>query len=387
MPEPGQLLARVVAKSDPGRDPDKQVNEDAFGVTAIGGSLLAVVCDGMGGHAGGRLASHAAVDSILKELAASDPASPTRQRLQHAIVQASAAVHRIGGDAPAYERPGATCVALWLHAETLHVAHVGDSRGYRWRSGILLPLTRDHSVIEAWIQAGQVSREQARLHPDAHRITRALGIESTVEVELRPPEALMPGDKFLLCSDGLTDLVTEAELAEALGASRPLEELTDELVLLANIRGGHDNVTAVLLQVTDPTLVADPLDPNASPPHYVLSTPAVLAVPTEQFEPCHARSAPTVSLETTDRTVLMDEVPANPPTQSSQSVPTAGRAIGNTQPLIRVDVPATLQHRPKASNPMASPLVGQKPRRIWLVLGITLLLIGFAIAYGLIRRR
>jgi PPM family protein phosphatase len=389
MSEQEPLCVVGAARSDPGREPDKQVNEDAYRICAVGGGLLAVVCDGMGGHTGGRIASHTAVDTILSSLARASAQLPTSERLRQAIAQASEAVYRIGGDVPTLERPGATCVAAWLHAATLHVAHVGDSRCYRWRSGGLLPLTRDHSVIEAFIQAGQVARAEAHLHPDAHRITRALGIQPKVEVELLPAEALLLGDKLLLCSDGLTDLVAESELRDQLSRPQPLDLMAAELVSLANARGGHDNVTVVLLEVTDwssarghPELGSATAQTDASA-HYVLVTPAVLAGSTEQFAIPAASAQRTLPLVSTDRTILMVEQREVHP---SGPAPDPRRGLGKTQPFNPIDAPSALHQRPRVSAPIPHPTVGPSPRRLWILLGIALALVGLAVAIGLFRR-
>src|SRR5512133_1546358 len=367
-----ELRVSCAAVSDPGREPDKQINEDAYGMTAIGGSLFAVVCDGMGGHIGGREASHTAVETIQRALATSDPLHPTRIRLSQAIQTGSAAVHRVGGDAALDERPGATCVAVWLHQSTVEVAHVGDSRAYRLRAGKLEALTRDHSMIEAWIDAGQVTREQAHQHPEAHRITRALGMTPQVEVELRPSDQLLAGDIFLLCSDGLTDLVTEAELTSLVTGAGMLEQKAAQAVALANARGGHDNITVVLLEVTDAA------QPNAaaggSALNVILTTPAVNVTATEQV---NARPNPvdrTQVLDRVDQTLLMDG-PQLPSAEPNRTLPfTQVGAIGSaTRPAA---------YAPRPSSP---PRVGPSPRQWMFLSGIALLLIGFAILFGLFR--
>lgn len=367
------LRVSCAAVSDPGREPDKQVNEDAYGMAAIGGSLFAVVCDGMGGHTGGRVASHTAVETIQRTLLNADPTQPTRIRLNQAILAASAAVYRVGGDAALTERPGATCVAVWLHQSTLDVAHVGDSRAYRWRAGKLEALTRDHSVIEAWIEAGQVTREQAHQHPEAHRITRALGMSPHVEVELRKSDQLLAGDTFLLCSDGLTDLVTEADLASLLSRSCTLEQKATEAVALANARGGHDNITVVLLEATD---AAQPgVAVGGAPMNVLLTTPAVSATATEQLG---ARPEPldkTQALDRVDQTVLMDG-PQLPSAEANRTLPFA--QVGTLGPATAPS--------PYATRPSSPPRVGPSPRQLLLLVGITLLLIGFAILFGLFRR-
>ncbi|MGC4065481.1 MAG: protein phosphatase 2C domain-containing protein [Polyangiaceae bacterium] len=232
-----------------GGDPNKQVNEDAFRIVTTNEGLLAVVCDGMGGHLGGQLASQAAIHAIENTWLASGVGSDPRRRLGECIERAASEVYALGGTTATAERPGSTCVALWLSGRELYVGHVGDSRAYRLRERQLYRLTTDHTVVEAWILAGQLSREQAKGHPDAHRITRALGIAPTVEVELRPSEDVRIGDRLLLCSDGLTDLVEDVELADWLGRAESLDAIAESLINLANSRGGHDNITVLLVEV------------------------------------------------------------------------------------------------------------------------------------------
>jgi serine/threonine protein phosphatase PrpC len=239
----------TAARSDPGRDPNKQVNEDSFRVVSTNEGLLVVVCDGMGGHLGGQLASQAAVHAIENTWLSRGAGADPRRRLGECIEQAATEVYALGGTTASAERPGSTCVAAWLSERGLYVGHVGDSRAYRLRERQLYRLTTDHTVVEAWVFAGQLSREQAKGHPDAHRITRALGIAPTIDVDLRPSEDVREGDRLLLCSDGLTDLVEDEELADWLGRTEPLDTIADSLVQLANARGGHDNITVILVEV------------------------------------------------------------------------------------------------------------------------------------------
>jgi PPM family protein phosphatase len=390
------LCVLCAAKTDPGCDPEKQVNEDAFGIRPIEGSLFAVVCDGMGGHTGGRVASHTAVDTILKRLLSPRSDRPTRDRLDEAILAASNAVHLIGGDAPPDERPGSTCVAAWLHADSLLIAHVGDSRCYLWRDNSLRPMTRDHSVIEAWIQAGQVTREQAHQHPDAHRITRALGIESKVKVEVSRPLQPLERDRLLLCSDGLTDLVTEPEIGEFLGRPSPVDQLADELVSLAKCRGGHDNVTVVILEVAVGNHVPLPsLDPSVLSCHQ-LTGRAQAGNATELVALRPSDTTRAVAAEVLDRTVVMDDgsgIGFAPPAAVQPGQPQAPR-LAKTQPLLRVDQVAEAQvtdarpHQPPAVSDRPSAKNGvdsQGSKRLWAVLGLCLFLVLLAVAKRLLR--
>jgi serine/threonine protein phosphatase PrpC len=243
------VRVETAAVTDPGRDPDKQVNEDSHAVLVTPLGLLAVVCDGMGGHEGGQLASTTAIKTIETVLTASPPELPAVEGLRAAIEQANLAVYAIGDDTPTLSRPGATCVAFLLHSSVTEIAHVGDSRAFLLRDREVSRITRDHSVVQQMVDAGMLTEEQAQEHPDANRITRALGVGPQVEVELRgAPLVLQEGDVLALCSDGLSDLVHYRELAPHLG-QLDLQAGCQALVELANARGGHDNITVVAVRV------------------------------------------------------------------------------------------------------------------------------------------
>jgi len=145
---------------------------------------------------------------------------------------------------------GTTVVGLLLAGPTAAVAHVGDSRAYRLRDGRLDQLTQDHTWVHEQVVAGLLSNEQARSHPLKNVVTRALGGESDVVVDVREVQ-VEPGDLYLLCSDGLTGMLSDADIRERLGSGRSLHEICRSLVNEANARGGLDNVTVVLLAVED----------------------------------------------------------------------------------------------------------------------------------------
>lgn len=241
------VVVDAAGLSDPGRDPDKQTNEDALALAETPFGVVAMVCDGMGGHESGELASRAAAQRILETLSKND------QRLDRllatAIERAHAEVYALGGDAPVDVRPGSTVVVLALAGPEALVAHVGDSRAYRVRARRTERLTRDHSVVEALLAAGAITEDAAKHRPDANRITRALGISADVEPELRAPMQVELGDAFVLCSDGLSDLVEDGELGELVAAAASPEVACRALVDLANDRGGHDNISVIVLRV------------------------------------------------------------------------------------------------------------------------------------------
>ena len=248
------LVVDFAELSDPGRDPSKQVNEDASGYAETPIGHLAVVCDGMGGHESGREASQTAVRCIIDAARAQAADVLPGVVLKQALERAGRAVYALGESAATAHRPGSTCVALLLHPGGAEVAHAGDSRAYLLRAGQIERLTRDHSMVQELVDSGRLAPEHAHAHPDANQITRALGIDPEVAVEVRPePLALTPGDVLVLATDGLTDLVADAEIADVV--RRRLQNGTavvcQDLVALANSRGGHDNITALVLSVLE----------------------------------------------------------------------------------------------------------------------------------------
>ena len=241
----------VAVRSDPGLDPEKRVNEDMCDQRETRFGHLVIVCDGMGGHADGREAASLALSTILGVFEIAAPETEPREVLRSAIEEANGRVHamppiEIGGG-----RPGSTVVTILVNARGAEVAHVGDSRAYLVHQGQVVALTRDHSVVQQMVDIGVLSPDQAAHHPDANRITRALGMHPSVEVEVRPQAVpYVAGDAFVLCSDGLSDLVADTEIRDIVG-SEPALQAAGKLVDLANARGGHDNITVAILRVRE----------------------------------------------------------------------------------------------------------------------------------------
>ncbi len=241
----------IAAQSDPGCDPAKAVNEDAYVTCRAACGTFLAVCDGMGGHDGGRVASTTAVQ-VLQSLIETAPADGASARFLRGIIEtAGRAVHALATTEDDEFRPGSTCVALLFGRGAVIVAHVGDSRAYRLSRGVIERLTNDHSLVNDLVLAGVMSPKDAINHPDAHRITRALGMTAQVVVDVREITDLTPDDLFLLCSDGLTDLITDDELVRILSGTKSdnLNSACSALVELAKQRGGHDNVTVALAKV------------------------------------------------------------------------------------------------------------------------------------------
>ena len=230
---------RFNAKTHVGRV--RKVNEDA--ILVLPDQKIWVVSDGMGGHEGGDYASRVVVDSIavLPQMEPSEKLGQIRQALQ--------AAHRtIVHEASARQATmGATVVALVLADGHFGALWAGDSRLYRLRDGKMEMLTTDHSVVAALVEAGQLNWDEAGKHPQSNAITRAVGVGDDLELDKIRGEA-RPGDRFLLCSDGLNKYATIAELGAAVNGV-PIEVVTDNLVQMALDRGGADNVSVIVVDV------------------------------------------------------------------------------------------------------------------------------------------
>lgn len=235
----------------------RQINQDAF-VQDVwddpGGTAgFAVVCDGMGGANGGEIASGIAtrvISSRIRELSPEqrNPES-VRRMLTSATMAANAEIFDRAQKSAELEGMGTTVVTVVIVGKTACVSHVGDSRLYLIRDGVMTQVTRDHSVVQEMIERGQLTEEQARSHPRKHFITRALGVTDEEEGEYDELE-LLPEDKLLLCTDGLTNMVAADRIVE-LVLNEPRECVTDALVRAALDGGGTDNVTVVLMDVVD----------------------------------------------------------------------------------------------------------------------------------------
>jgi serine/threonine protein phosphatase PrpC len=226
--------------TDPGKV--RQNNEDSL---LLGGgkdpSLLAVA-DGIGGFEAGEVASRIAID-VLGKL---DPGDS----LEEAIRRANRKILNIARQDRRYEGMGTTIVAIRFSGPTAEIAHVGDSRAYLVQEGELKPVTEDHSLVAELIRSGDITRDQAQDHPQKNLITRALGAEETVEVDVSVLR-VRPGDRLLLCTDGLSDMISEREIERILRENRDPEIATRRLISAALEAGGADNVTVIVTNVTE----------------------------------------------------------------------------------------------------------------------------------------
>ena len=222
-------------------------NEDAITLDPALG--LAVLADGMGGHQAGEVASAIAVQTVRARLAASLARSAAPDEIEAAVRAAVVAAHQAilttAARTPGCRGMGTTLVLALFTRETVLVAHVGDSRAYRLRAGELQALTRDHSLVQQQIDAGLLRPQQARQLPERHVLTRALGIEGDGAPELsRHP--LQPGDRYLLCSDGLHDMLDDGRIGAELRRLPGAQTAARALLKAANEAGGHDNVSVIV---------------------------------------------------------------------------------------------------------------------------------------------
>jgi PPM family protein phosphatase len=221
----------------------RRANEDSL----LARSPLFVVADGMGGAQAGEVASRLAVESFSNGLG--NPARPEEQLAANALA-ANARIHELSQSNAEHAGMGTTLTAVYVGAEEVAIAHVGDSRAYCLRDGELLRLTDDHSLVDELIREGRLTPEEAEEHPQRSIITRALGPEENVEVDTRSFRA-RSGDIYLLCSDGLTAMVPEARLAEILRDGTRLHDTGEALIAEANRAGGRDNITVILLRLEE----------------------------------------------------------------------------------------------------------------------------------------
>jgi PPM family protein phosphatase len=245
------------ALTDVGRK--RKGNEDSLFVNAE--QNLFVVADGMGGHAAGEIASRVAVDSINEFVCLTsgdeeitwpfgldENISYDGNRLKTAIRYANRKVLEATKEKSEYEGMATTVAAVLLDGETANLGHVGDSRVYVVREGEIIQLTSDHSWVNEQIQSGVISADQARSHPLRNVVTRALGGKPDLQVDMQVHK-VQAGDILLLCSDGLTTMIPDEDIAKVVQESEgDVEKAAKALVATANARGGEDNITVLLLR-------------------------------------------------------------------------------------------------------------------------------------------
>ena len=248
----------------------RQSNQDAVYVD----DSLALVADGMGGHAAGEVASAIAIEMIRLGFSS----RPTVEGLYNAINEANLAVLADARENPEHFGMGTTVIAVGLTRDSEGVTsptlfHVGDSRAYQLRDGALRQLSEDHSVAEEWVRMGRLTPEEAAVHPRRHQLTRAVGVEDTIAIDVVSIHA-QPGDRLLLCSDGLSNELDNDTLARLASAPFGLDEAVDQLIESAKAAGGHDNISVVLVEFDSVKVTATPISRTLS------TKPAEAAPPT-----------------------------------------------------------------------------------------------------------
>lgn len=232
-------------------------NEDSIAADAANG--LVVLADGMGGYNAGEVASGIATTVITTETARAlanlrlqqeqDRKLATERLVREQVLKANTSIYQAAQSQPQYAGMGTTLVMCLFYDNRVMIAHLGDSRVYRLRDDVFMQVTRDHSLLQEQIDSGLITREQAKHAQHKNLVTRALGIDPTVEPEIHDYDA-KPGDVYLLCSDGLCDMVSDEDIGltvQALGAN--LKLAAQQLVQMANDNGGRDNVSVILVRI------------------------------------------------------------------------------------------------------------------------------------------
>jgi PPM family protein phosphatase len=238
-------------------------NEDSVAVDET--TALAVLADGMGGYNAGEVASNMATSFIRDELgrwlqsaAAKANDAEIRRAMDICVDNANRAIFNAANSNPQYAGMGTTLVVAVFRDGQLRLGHVGDSRAYRWRGNLLTQITRDHSLLQEQIDAGLITAEQAAFSANKNLVTRAVGVEDTVLLETHLHE-VQPGDVYLMCSDGLSDMLDDASLAQLLQMHDSLPAAGHALIAAANDAGGKDNIALILVRVAgSPTMSGRP---------------------------------------------------------------------------------------------------------------------------------
>jgi protein phosphatase len=247
------MMYQFCAKTDPGRA--RENNEDS--VTFEDEVGVAVLADGLGGYNAGEIASGMATAFIKSELSrwlleagASAQAREVRRAMEICVDNANLAIFNSANSNAAYAGMGTTLVVGVFRDDRLLLGHIGDSRCYRLRAGALIQITKDHSLLQEQIDAGLITPEQASTSSIKNLVTRALGVEEAVILDVNE-HLIEPGDLYLMCSDGLSDMVDDELVARIVGEDSSLDHKADSLITAANDNGGRDNISVLLVAVSE----------------------------------------------------------------------------------------------------------------------------------------
>lgn len=242
-------MLKFTARTDIGKLRD--INEDSF----LADGRLFAVADGMGGHNAGEIASAVGLQTFAERFGPPEPGAADDtilEAMRASIEFANEVVHAEAAGKRAYAGMGTTMTAAYLDGPRLFLAQVGDSRAYRFREGELTQLTVDHTLVQEMIARGEIDDELAQIHPLRHVITRALGTFPNVTPDVTRHD-FQPGDKLLLCSDGLSSKLAAETIKSILAEAAGLEEAADRLVQGALAAGGEDNITVILISGEEPS--------------------------------------------------------------------------------------------------------------------------------------
>lgn len=244
------MIYQICATTDPGLT--RSNNEDS--VTFNAATRICILADGMGGYNAGEVASGMATAFIKSEMidwlaqkGKNVPAKDLRQAMEICVEKANSSIFNASGSNPRYTGMGTTLVMGVFMQDRLMLGHIGDSRCYRLRNGQIEQITKDHSWRQEQIDAGLMNGEQALPHQHKNLVTRALGVGNKVLFEIREFEVVQD-DLYLLCSDGLTDMITDRQIADILSTADPFDSKASQLVAAANEAGGHDNISVLLVK-------------------------------------------------------------------------------------------------------------------------------------------
>lgn len=334
-------IAEVAALTDVGRA--RQSNEDSY----LERSPLFVVADGMGGARAGEVASAIAVETAK----ASEVGASPEQDLAGVVKAANAEIYRKAQEDSEHAGMGTTFTGALVTGSEVAIGHVGDSRMYRYRDGELERLTQDHSLVEEFVRQGKLTPEEAEVHPQRSIITRALGPEPDVQVDTFTYPG-RPGDVYLICSDGLTGMISEDAIARILAADSTLDAAAKQLIDAANENGGRDNITVILFRLEEGDGESDGSD--------TLGDQATMAG---------------VSAETVRAAVA--DADADPGATQARDVPATPRPSAAQAGREHTRVGRTFEGGVPASSPIAArrPPPQPKRRRVFAAVGVFLVLL------------
>jgi len=251
-----EYCLEIGALSDVGRQRDSNQDQVGYSKSADNNTVLAIVADGMGGHQGGEVASRLAVELILQDYGNGEQHVLSAKELKRYFNMVNAAIYNQAQGSAALQGMGTTLVSLAIAQGSACYAFVGDSRLYLLRVGECRQLSKDHTVVAEMLKQGLITAEAAASHPDKNVITRAIGTYPNVDVDSsNKPLPIKIGDCFLLCSDGLHDLVNSTEMQQA-QVEHTAQQACEVLIQLANSRGGHDNISVLVVKVLQSTASA-----------------------------------------------------------------------------------------------------------------------------------